>query len=82
MNVADSEQMLGLLQAQNYSQTATPEDADLVLLNTCHIREKATHKVLSRLGRLREISLEHNPKMKIAVAGCVAGGVATLLNSS
>lgn len=72
MNVADSEQMLGLLQAQNYSQTATPEDADLVLLNTCHIREKATHKVLSRLGRLREISLEHNPKMKIAVAGCVA----------
>jgi tRNA-2-methylthio-N6-dimethylallyladenosine synthase len=72
MNVADSEQMLGLLRAQNYSQTDKPEDADLVLLNTCHIREKATHKVLSRLGRLREISAEHNPKMKIAVAGCVA----------
>ncbi|MBC7659745.1 MAG: tRNA (N6-isopentenyl adenosine(37)-C2)-methylthiotransferase MiaB [Chitinophagaceae bacterium] len=72
MNVADSEQMLGLLRAQNYTQTDKPEDADLVLLNTCHIREKATHKVLSRLGRMREISLEFNPKMKIAVAGCVA----------
>ena len=72
MNVADSEQMLGLLRAQNYSQTELPEEADLVLLNTCHIREKATHKVLSRLGKLKQISAEHNPKMRIAVAGCVA----------
>lgn len=72
MNVADSEQMLGMLRSQNYSQTDKPEDADLVLLNTCHIREKATHKVLSRLGRLREISSVDNPGMKIAVTGCVA----------
>jgi tRNA-2-methylthio-N6-dimethylallyladenosine synthase len=72
MNVADSEQMLGMLRSQNYAQTDKPEDADLVLLNTCHIREKATHKVLSRLGRLREISSAQNPSMKIAVTGCVA----------
>lgn len=72
MNVADSEQMLGMLRSQNYSQTDKPEDADLVLLNTCHIREKATHKVLSRLGRLREISSTQKPDMKIAVTGCVA----------
>lgn len=72
MNVADSENMLNMLQKENYEATTSAEDADLVLLNTCHIREKATHKVLSRLGRLREISKEKNPDMKIAVAGCVA----------
>lgn len=72
MNVADSEQMLGMLRSQNYSQTDKPEDADLVLLNTCHIREKATHKVLSRLGVLREVASESNKTMKIAVTGCVA----------
>lgn len=71
MNVADSEQMLGLLRDRDYVATALPEEADLVLLNTCHIREKATHKVLSRLGKLRQIA-EKNPGMKIAVAGCVA----------
>ncbi|SMF79267.1 tRNA (N6-isopentenyl adenosine(37)-C2)-methylthiotransferase MiaB [Pseudobacteriovorax antillogorgiicola] len=72
MNVADSENMLNMLQKENYEVTDKAEDADLVLLNTCHIREKATHKVLSRLGRLREISKDNNPNMKIAVAGCVA----------
>jgi tRNA-2-methylthio-N6-dimethylallyladenosine synthase len=71
MNVADSETMLSMLQAQNYETTDQVEQADLVLLNTCHIREKATHKVLSRLGALRQVA-EHNPQMKIAVAGCVA----------
>lgn len=71
MNVADSETMLSMLQAQNYETTDKVEQADLVLLNTCHIREKATHKVLSRLGALRQVA-EHNPQMKIAVAGCVA----------
>ena len=72
MNVADSENMLNMLKDEDYTVTDKAEDADLVLLNTCHIREKATHKVLSRLGRLREISKEQNPSMKIAVAGCVA----------
>lgn len=71
MNVADSEHLLGQLQEENYKVTLDPQDADLVLLNTCHIREKAKHKVMSRLGRLREIQKD-NPKLKIAVAGCVA----------
>ena len=72
MNVADSEKMLGMLEKDNYELTEKAEDADLVLLNTCHIREKATHKVVSRLGKLRAISEKSNPDMKIAVAGCVA----------
>jgi tRNA-2-methylthio-N6-dimethylallyladenosine synthase len=71
MNVADSEQMLSILKSQNYELTDNAEQADLVLLNTCHIREKATHKVVSRLGRLRELS-KVNPGLKVAVAGCVA----------
>lgn len=71
MNTADSEKMLSLLAERNYSLVGSAEEADLVLLNTCHIREKATHKVLSRLGVLRDIKL-NKPGMKIAVAGCVA----------
>ncbi len=71
MNVADSERMLSLLQTQNYRLTDSAETADLILLNTCHIREKARHKVLSRLGRLDELKLK-NPKLRIAVTGCVA----------
>ena len=51
MNVADTERMLSLLEQQNYELTQAGADtADLILLNTCHIREKARHKVLSRLG--------------------------------
>lgn len=72
MNVADSEKMLGMLQEQSYVLTDKEEEADLVLLNTCHIREKARHKVVSRLGRLRELKETTNPGMTIAVAGCVA----------
>lgn len=72
MNVADSERMLALLEAQNYELTKSgPETADLILLNTCHIREKARHKVLSRLGVLDELK-QKNPDLKIAVTGCVA----------
>jgi len=72
MNVADSERMLAMLNKENYTLTDNADDADLVLLNTCHIREKAKHKVLSRLGKLREIRIANNPQMKIAVTGCVA----------
>ena len=72
MNVADSEQMLGMLQDHHYVTTESAEDADVVLLNTCHIREKAKQKVLSRLGRLREISRSQNPEMQVVVSGCVA----------
>lgn len=71
MNTADSERMINLLAGQGYSLAETVEDADLVLLNTCHIREKARHKVLSRLGVLRRLK-ENKPGMRIAVAGCVA----------
>lgn len=72
MNVADSERMLSLLEANNYELTASgPESADLILLNTCHIREKARHKVLSRLGVLDQLKSK-NPGLKIAVTGCVA----------
>ncbi len=72
MNVADSEQMLGMLKDQQFEVTDSPDEADLVLLNTCHIRDKAKHKVVSRLGRLREIQKTSNKTMKIAVTGCVA----------
>lgn len=71
MNVADSERMLGLLGRLNYRPTDTPNDADFILLNTCHIREKARHKVVSRLGEIRPLK-ETNPNLIIAVSGCVA----------
>jgi len=71
MNVADSEKMLAMLKNDNYQLCDTPEESDLVILNTCHIREKARHKVISRLGVLRELK-EKNNNFKIAVTGCVA----------
>lgn len=71
MNVADSEEMLRLLHEQNYAVTTNEQEADLILLNTCHIREKAKHKVLSRLGILKSLKKD-NPDLTIAVTGCVA----------
>lgn len=71
MNVADSERMLAMLTAAGYQVVDGVDGADLVLLNTCHIRDKARHKVVSRLGRLAEHKRE-KPGMVIAVAGCVA----------
>lgn len=71
MNVADSERMLGLLGRLNYRPTEAVEEADFVLLNTCHIREKARHKVVSRLGEIKPLK-ETNPNLIIAVSGCVA----------
>lgn len=71
MNVADSEHMLGLLKSNHYETTDILEEADLVLLNTCHIREKARHKVVSRLGRIAHTENKKS-NLKIAVAGCVA----------
>jgi len=71
MNVYDSERMTAALAARGYAATATPEDADLILLNTCHIREKAAEKVYSELGRLRKLKAG-NPGLRIGVAGCVA----------
>ncbi|MBX9703770.1 MAG: radical SAM protein, partial [Silvanigrellaceae bacterium] len=71
MNVADTERMLSLLGTLNYRPTEMVEEADLILLNTCHIREKARHKVVSRLGEIKPLK-EANPNLIIAVAGCVA----------
>lgn len=71
MNVYDSERMAEALGGQGYVPTDTPDDADMILLNTCHIREKAAEKVYSELGRFRGLK-EANPDLKIGVAGCVA----------
>ena len=71
MNVYDSERMSEMLAAVGYEAVETPENADLVVLNTCHIREKAAEKVYSEVGRLRALK-SRRPDMLIAVAGCVA----------
>ena len=71
MNVYDSERMAEAMGADGYVMTETAEDADMVLLNTCHIREKASEKLYSDLGRLRPLKTA-NPDLKIGVAGCVA----------
>ncbi|MBI1200761.1 MAG: tRNA (N6-isopentenyl adenosine(37)-C2)-methylthiotransferase MiaB [Phenylobacterium sp.] len=75
MNVYDSERMADVLAPLGYGVTDSPEDADLVVLNTCHIREKATEKVYSELGQIRRMKAaraEAGADMTIAVAGCVA----------
>ncbi len=71
MNVYDSERMAEVLQSSGYTATNTPDDADMILLNTCHIREKAAEKIYSELGRFKGLKAE-NPDLKIGVAGCVA----------
>jgi len=75
MNVYDSERMRDVLAPLGYAPVNAPDDADLVILNTCHIREKATEKVYSELGRLRahkERRAEEGVKTTVVVAGCVA----------
>jgi tRNA-2-methylthio-N6-dimethylallyladenosine synthase len=75
MNVYDSHRMADTLAGEGYAQTAAPDDADLIILNTCHIREKAAEKVYSELGRVRQLkeaARRDGRRMVIAVAGCVA----------
>jgi tRNA-2-methylthio-N6-dimethylallyladenosine synthase len=75
MNVYDSTRMQELLTAQGYAQVDAPENADLVILNTCHIREKAADKVYSELGRvkvMKQVRQAAGHDMVVAVAGCVA----------
>ena len=75
MNVYDSTRMADVLARQGYCSVESPEGADLVVLNTCHIREKAAEKVYSEVGRLRplkERARKAGRSMQIAVAGCVA----------
>ncbi len=71
MNVYDSERMAEALGTSGYETTNAPEDADMILLNTCHIREKAAEKIYSELGRFKGLK-QGNPDLKIGVAGCVA----------
>jgi tRNA-2-methylthio-N6-dimethylallyladenosine synthase len=75
MNVYDAQRMVDTLAGEGFVETASVDDADLVILNTCHIREKASEKVYSELGRLRAAKDEaarQGRKMNIVVAGCVA----------
>src|SRR5204862_4861669 len=75
MNVYDAQRMVDTLAPEGFVETASAEGADLVILNTCHIREKASEKVYSELGRLRVMKDEaarSGRQMSIAVAGCVA----------
>jgi tRNA-2-methylthio-N6-dimethylallyladenosine synthase len=75
MNVYDAQRMVDTLAPEGFVETASAEDADLVILNTCHIREKASEKVYSELGRLRlakDEAARTGRAMQIAVAGCVA----------
>jgi tRNA-2-methylthio-N6-dimethylallyladenosine synthase len=75
MNVYDSERMTELLGAEGFAETTVAEEADLIVLNTCHIREKAAEKVYSDLGRIREVKTERAKAGKetiVTVAGCVA----------
>ena len=72
MNVYDSERMADVLAPIGYAAVDKPDEADLVILNTCHIREKAAEKVYSELGRIRKHKETNKPDMKVAVAGCVA----------
>ncbi|MYM57149.1 tRNA (N6-isopentenyl adenosine(37)-C2)-methylthiotransferase MiaB [Thalassovita mangrovi] len=71
MNVYDSERMAEAMGGSGYVETDRAEDADMILLNTCHIREKAAEKVYSELGRFRALK-DEKPDLKIGVAGCVA----------
>ncbi len=75
MNVYDSDRMADVLRPLGYALSDSPEQADLVVLNTCHIRERASEKVYSELGRLRDLKVDRRrdgSDLTIAVAGCVA----------
>lgn len=84
MNVYDSQKMTDVLASLGYQPVAEADGADLMILNTCHIREKATEKVFSDLGRLRDIKEEkeeRGEKALIAVAGCVAQAEGDVITS-
>jgi tRNA-2-methylthio-N6-dimethylallyladenosine synthase len=72
MNVHDSERMAGLLEQAGYEPAADEADADLVLINTCSVREKAEEKLFTRLGEFRQMEQETGHRPLVAVAGCVA----------
>ncbi len=71
MNVHDSEKMAGILKSEGYAETGNAKDADIVIFNTCSIRQKAEQKFFSELGRIKSLK-KRRPDLKIAVAGCIA----------
>src|SRR3954447_27057579 len=75
MNVYDAERMADVLAPEGFAETSILEEADLVVLNTCHIREKAAEKVYSELGRMRALKRDRaleGRETAVVVAGCVA----------
>lgn len=71
MNERDSERVLALLMEQGYEEVFLPEEADLIVINTCTVRKKPEHKVYSLLGRFKKLK-EKRPELKIVVMGCLA----------
>jgi len=71
MNVHDSEKMAGILASEGYTEARSREEADVIIFNTCSIREKAEQKFLSELGKIKSLK-RRRPGLKVAVAGCVA----------
>src|ERR1700730_7506650 len=72
MNVHDSERMAGLLEQAGYEATGDAAEADVVIINTCSVRERAEEKLYTRLGELRLLAAEQGRDPVVAVAGCVA----------
>jgi tRNA-2-methylthio-N6-dimethylallyladenosine synthase len=72
MNVHDSERMAGLLEQAGFEATEDAGDADVVVINTCSVRERAEEKLYTRLGELRQLAIDHGHDPIVAVAGCVA----------
>jgi tRNA-2-methylthio-N6-dimethylallyladenosine synthase len=72
MNVHDSERMAGLLEQSGYEATTDDRDADVIVINTCSVRERAEEKLFTRLGEIRQQGLEQGTRPVVAVAGCVA----------
>ena len=71
MNIHDSEKMLGILEQEGFTETGDPNDAELIIFNTCSIRQKAEQKFYSELGRIKAFK-KKRPRVQIAVAGCIA----------
>lgn len=71
MNVNDTERMYSLLEMSNYTPVNSPDQAELIIINSCSVREKPVHKVSSEVGRYRDLK-KKNPKLRIGVGGCVA----------
>jgi tRNA-2-methylthio-N6-dimethylallyladenosine synthase len=72
MNVHDSERMAGLLDQAGYEPTGDERDADVIVINTCSVRERAEEKLFTRLGEIRQMGIEDGTRPVVAVAGCVA----------